>query len=228
VKKLFCDTLRTNLLKLLIFACIFCSPIGLPLALAQSNTDVEKIFNWGEANFMQLFPNHQMTLTAGSWQYRFYPSTNIYIGTRDEQVFVFGGPFGNVNPSLISTVPDLLTRIGSDSGVPACKNPQDGFTATQSENVVNITSNGQCLAIPNDICEPLFSSASTGNSVLSTTTLTSTSLSGIEFDNPANAAAVQELLNAAENKKLCTLNTSTNSMNLVIHTDTCRTGSSLL
>lgn len=190
---------------------------------AQNNADIENIFNWAENNFAQFFPNHQMTLTAEPWHYRFYPSTGIYIGARDEQIFVLGGPFGNNEPRFIITVPDLLAQIGRDSGVPACRNPVDGFTAIQNDHVVNITANGQCFSLINrEICEPQYSTAPTNISVLSTTTLTSTKLSGIEFDNPTIAATIQGILSDAENRTLCTLNTPSNLTSLVVHTDICQ------
>ncbi len=212
-----------NLLRFLILISVVFALTTSPPGSAQSNADSENIFNWAENNFTQFFPNHQMTLTAGPWQYRFYPSTKIYIGINDEQLFVLGGPFGNTGPRFISTVPDLLTQIGSDTGVPACQNPVNGYTATQNNNVVNITSNGQCLGIINrEICEPQYSSAPTGISVLSTTTLTSTQLSGIEFDNQTIAATIQGILSDAENRTLCTLNTPSNLTDLVVHTDICQ------
>lgn len=97
MNKLFIGSFYAGLLRISVIY-IFCSSIGLSHALAQSISDTEKIFNWGENNFSQFFPDHQMTLTADPWRYRFYPSTNVYLGTRDNQIFVLGGPFGNTDP----------------------------------------------------------------------------------------------------------------------------------
>ncbi len=222
MNKLFIGSFYAGLLRISVIY-IFCSSIGLSHALAQSISDTEKIFNWGENNFSQFFPDHQMTLTADPWRYRFYPSTNVYLGTRDNQIFVLGGPFGNTDPLFIDTVAGLLTQIESDPSVPACKNPSDGFTATQSDNVVNISSNGQCLVAPDEICETPFSPALTGNAVLSTTTLTSSQYSGIVFalENP-NGTILLDILNATKSNKLCMQNTPTDLVNLVTHTNICQ------
>ncbi len=87
---------------------------------------------------------------------------------------------------------------------------------------MNITSNGQCLSVPDDICEiPLPGGEKTGNSVLRITTLTKSQYSGIEFDNPASSA-ILDLLNATKSNKLCTVNTPADSVNLVTHNDICQ------
>jgi cytochrome c551/c552 len=223
VNTLFPGAYYAGLLRGFIFVCVFCVPIGFPLAFAQSNSDVEKIFNWAENNFPRHFRDHQMTLTAGAWQYRFYPSANVYIGVRDEQVFVLGSRFGSAdNPVFVDTVSGLLTQIENDPGVPSCKNPKNGFTATQSGNVINITSNGQCLSVPDDICEiPTPGGEKTEKSVMHKTTMTATQYSGIEFDSPA-ASAILDLFNATKSNKLCTVNTPEDSVKLVTHTDICQ------
>lgn len=203
----------------LLFFILFISPIN---AIAETNSDSEVIFNWGESNFSQFFPEHRLTLTAGPWKFRHYPSTNVFLGVKDGQVFVLGGPFGNKTPSLVATVAGLRAQIGGDPGVPACNNPEDGFTVTQNENIVNITSNGQCLTLPNDICQTSFASAPTGNSVLSTTTLTSTSFTGLEFEDPSDTSKILDLFNVEMGDKLCTLNTPPNLINLVTNKDICR------
>jgi hypothetical protein len=124
------------------------------LTSAATTPEIEAIFNWAENNFSDLFPNHQSTQIIEPWTFRFYPSTGIYVGAKDNQVFVLGGPWGADNPTLIDTIPNLSNQIiasGGDGSVPGCNNLVDtptGLVITQSGNVITMTTNGQCIELP--------------------------------------------------------------------------------
>ncbi|SER34164.1 hypothetical protein SAMN05421690_102019 [Nitrosomonas sp. Nm51] len=133
-----------------------------PLSAA-ATSEIETVFNWAENNFPGLFPEHRTTQIIDPWAFRFYPSTGIYTGIKNDAVYVLGGPWGTDSPTFIATLPNLLTQIQSEGGngsVPACRGTTEipqSMVLTQSGSVVNITTNGQCVVIDDpesaDFCE---------------------------------------------------------------------------
>jgi hypothetical protein len=73
--------------------------------------DVETIFNWAEDNFPRFFPPPgALTQSFEPWLYRYYPSTDIYVGVNIScEVWVLGDVFGGL--VYISTVQELLDTI---------------------------------------------------------------------------------------------------------------------
>lgn len=71
----------------------------------------ETIFNWAETQFSQYFPPKQLTQNFGPWQYRYYPSTGIYVGINndDNGVYVLGGKFGQT-PLFVDTKKTILNQ----------------------------------------------------------------------------------------------------------------------
>ena len=63
------------------------------LALADMVSDTEKVLNWAEKTFPDLFPNHQITQAYDNWLFRYYPETEIYAGVNrlDTAGYVMGG-----------------------------------------------------------------------------------------------------------------------------------------
>lgn len=79
-----------------------------------STSAIEAIFNWAENNYQEIFPSQQATQILESWRYRAYPtgsSGNVFIGAKDNEIYVQGGPWGADNPVFIDTVPNLLSQI---------------------------------------------------------------------------------------------------------------------
>lgn len=91
----------------------FCSVIfigNISFASADTASDTDTLFNWAENNYPTYFPTHQTTQNIAPWLFRFYPDTNVYAGvnTDNNGVFVFGGPWGNDNPTYIDSLSNLL------------------------------------------------------------------------------------------------------------------------
>lgn len=100
------------------FILLFCTLIfigNINVTSADTAGDAEILFNWAENNYSQYFPSHQVTQSSAPWLFRFYPETNIYAGvnTMDNGVYVLGGPWGNINPMYIDSLPNLLLTAAS-------------------------------------------------------------------------------------------------------------------
>lgn len=54
-----------------------------------------QLMDFAESVYPQHFPGHPPTGTYEGYFYRFYPTTGIYLGVRDGNVYLLGGPFGN-------------------------------------------------------------------------------------------------------------------------------------
>lgn len=75
-----------------------------------STTDANALFNWAESQYPSLFPSGSSNLVYNSYLYRYYPSTQTYLGVSalgdsSGDVFVLGPISSNV-----------LTRVGSLQG----------------------------------------------------------------------------------------------------------------
>ncbi|PTN12319.1 hypothetical protein [Nitrosomonas aestuarii] len=198
-----------------------------PVSAATTN-EIETVFNWAESSFPELFPNHQATQMIDPWAFRFYPSTGVYAGVKNNDVFVLGGPWGTESPTFVGTLPDVLAQIqgsGGNGTVPACRDtagiPPD-MVITQSGNVVNITTNGQCILIPDtgntNFCEPPAPVEPTGISILSTFNITTFQTTGIIIDLPGIPNPFDSL---AQNTSSCIINAPVDATNLVVNSDIC-------
>ncbi len=202
------------------------------LASADTTPEIESIFNWAENNFPEFFSEPQATQMIGVWTFRHYPagpSGEVYVGVKNNEVFVLGGPWGTDNPTFIDTVPNLLNQIassGGDGSVSGCSNTTDipaGVVITQSGNVINITTNGQCIVIPTDsgnFCEPPEQPEPTGISVLTTVNVTSSQTTGIEVDQPGIPNPLDSATQGLSNSS-CTINADSESGNQIINSDIC-------
>lgn len=96
--------------QLILFFCILIFVGNINCASADTAGDAEILFNWAENNYSQYFPSHQTTQSFEPWLFRFYPETSIYAGvnTTDNGVYALGGPWGNVSPTYIDSLPNLL------------------------------------------------------------------------------------------------------------------------
>ena len=198
-----------------------------PVSAATTN-EIETVFNWAENNFPQLFPNHQATRTITPWTFRFYPSTGIAVGVKDDELFVLGGPWGTESPTFVGTMPNVLAQIQGTNGngnVPACSNTAEipqGMVITQSGNVVNITTNGQCIVIDNpesaDFFEAPIPLNPTGISVLSTVEVTSFQTTGITIDSPGFPNPLDSFM---QNSSSCIIEAPAEMVNLVVNSNVC-------
>ena len=63
-----------------------------PVALDKGRAD--RLFDWAEMSFPDLFPSREASFEILGYYARFYPASGIYVGIKDGHVFVTGGSFG--------------------------------------------------------------------------------------------------------------------------------------
>lgn len=81
---------------------------GIFLLTDQNETQEEMIFSLAEQKLARFFaPANAANQTAAGFLFRFYSTTNTYLGFKDGEVYLFGQPFG---PSILNvgTVPNIL------------------------------------------------------------------------------------------------------------------------
>ncbi|MCK5830353.1 MAG: esterase-like activity of phytase family protein [Methylococcales bacterium] len=94
------------------------SPSANEQAISASNT----IFNWAEQNYYNYFPNHDSVFPINSktilheagWIYRYYQSSNNYVGVYKNDVYVAGASFstgGGLNPVKVFSVPEATNQV---------------------------------------------------------------------------------------------------------------------
>lgn len=197
------------------------------IASADTASDTEILLNWAENTYPQYFPNHQATQNVDPWIFRHYPDTGIYAGVNkgDNNVYVLGGPWGN-SPTLIDSLADLIVIANSgNSSIPACNTASVPavLVYTQNGNVVNVTTNGQCITLPtnNNLCQAPQQTAATGISVLTNSTVTSSEFKGFTVDIPGIPNPFQSLADDFSTSKHCTINAPAEGANLIINSDVC-------
>lgn len=202
----------------------------------QTLIDTEALLNWAENTYAKHFPDHQITQSIEPWLFRHYPQTNIYAGvnTNDNNVYALGGPWGD-NPVLIDTLPNLLVLIAnsnnnggnnSNNSTPTCDttNAPSGLLYTQNNNIVNVTTNGQCIPFPkkHNLCPITQQTSATGTSLITTYTATSSVIKGVEnpFYPAMNANSFTPTRRILE-ARYCTINAPEGTVDLIVNTDTC-------
>ncbi|SDH13770.1 hypothetical protein [Nitrosomonas sp. Nm132] len=210
--------------QLILSACSLALLGGTHFALADTVSDTETLLNWAEKTYPQFFPSHQTTQSIEPWLFRHYPEANIYAGVNkhENNAYVMGGPWGN-EPTLIDTLPNIINHIadtGGNGGIAACNtaNVPAGLVFTQKDNIVNVTTNGECIEIPSNtnFCETPKQSAETGISVLSASSVATTAWSGITLSIPFDPSTF-----SASNVKHCTIHAPAEQANLIVNTDIC-------
>lgn len=200
------------------------------LASSATSPEIEAIFNWAENSYSDLFPSHQTTQIIDPWAFRFYSSTGIYVGAQNNEIFVLGGPWGTDNPTFIDTIPNLIAQVQSSGGngnVPGCDTSDipAGMVITQNGNVVNITTNGECIVVPNpennNFCGVPAQPATTGISVLSSTSVTSLEIRGIEISTPGIPNPFESASESITNSKFCEINAPAELTNQIVNSDIC-------
>ncbi len=219
--------MKHHMKQLILFICTFLLFGNMHFAAADTASDTEVLLNWAENNYPQYFPSHQATQSVNPWLYRYYPETGIYAGVNltDNNVYVLGGPWGDT-PTVIDTLPNLFALASSgNNSIPACNTATApaGLVYTQNGNVVNVTTNGQCITLPknNNLCQPPQQTAATGISILTSSTVISSTFSGITIDIPGIPNPFQSIADDFSNSKHCTINVPAEGANLIINSDVC-------
>mgnify|MGYP001034104403 CR=1 FL=1 len=197
------------------------------LALADIVGDTEKVLNWAEKVFPDLFPSHQVTQTFENWRFRYYPETGIYAGisTLDMAGYVMGGAFGDA-PNRIGPLVILLdevARSGENGSIAACDTSgvPEGMIFRQNGNVVDISTNG-CIVLPEgeggNLCEPPEQLSATGIHLFMTTEILESNFSGVIIDNPMYSGILNQ--NPVHNKT-CMINAPAENTDLTINFNVC-------
>jgi hypothetical protein len=74
----------------------------------------ELLFDWAEVHYSALFPVHGSSQQASGYRYRYYPSTDRYLGVRDGLVWLYQpGVSSDVNK--VGTMVDFIPTAIRDS-----------------------------------------------------------------------------------------------------------------
>ena len=181
-----------------------------------------------------LFPSNQTTQTFDPYRYRFYPSTGIYLGINqnDAGVYLLGGSFGDT-PVYVDQTDKVSTLLkaqmsggetsNNKSDICDTSNISDGFTYRREGNTTYISTDGQCIAIPenSNACETLPETDAnqqpieTGIHVVGQTSILKFEITGL--DVPGLDAIVQSQVN----QKTCVIHSPRELANQTIHQDIC-------
>jgi hypothetical protein len=64
---------------------------------AQTDADVDRLFDWAEATYPQYFGSHEAMRKEDIWRYRYYPQQGTYVGVNNNrEVYVLGPVFGGL------------------------------------------------------------------------------------------------------------------------------------
>lgn len=220
--------MKYRLKQLILSACTLSLLGSIHLASADTATDAETLLNWAENTYPEFFPSRRSTQSLEPWLYRFYPEVNIYAGVNknDNGVYVMGGHWGD-NPVFIDTLPGMINHIANSGGngsIAACNtaNVPGGFSYSQSGNVVTVTTNQQCIEVPDlsnvNFCQPPVQPAATGISILSTSNVTSSTWNGITFNFSLPTNPLESFTGSIKN---CIVNAPAEQANLVVNSDIC-------
>ena len=217
--------------QLILTTCALVLLVNTNLALSDTASDAETLLNWAEKTFPEFFPSNQATQNIEPFLFRHYPATDIYVGVNqnDNGVYGLGGIWGN-NPTFIDSLPNLLDQIANSGGngdIAACDttNTPAGIAYSQSGNVISVTSNGQCVSVPDlntaNICQVPQQTTASGISLLSSNTVTSSKMEGLTTTIPGLPNPFQAIVDATASIQHCTINASSEATNLVVNSDLC-------
>jgi len=202
-------------------------------AQADLVSDSELLMNNAQKVYATFFPSNEPTQVSPPWRYRFYSATGTYLGINqdDSGVYLLGGAFGD-SPLYVDKVDAVLILLNSQlpgtgeskSAICNTSSLPDGFVYTYSGNTVNITTNGQCVKVPDssNFCdvnpETNASGApvATNIHVLTATNIKNFELQGISFPGVDNMLKQQ-----IEKNKTCIMHAPTEFDNYTVNTDIC-------
>lgn len=56
-----------------------------------SNADVDRLYDWAERTYPQFFNSHGISQDSNGYYTRYYPGTNVYLASRDGQLYFIDG-----------------------------------------------------------------------------------------------------------------------------------------
>jgi hypothetical protein len=93
-----------------------------PLAQAAAPTP-DQVMDWGEQNFPQFFPPHQVSALFSPYLYRYYPQTNIYLAVNGELVQIYGPDTFGTDIITVGTLSDFTCLVLPQSCQPSTPEP---------------------------------------------------------------------------------------------------------
>lgn len=85
--------------------------IGVSLG-SPTKSDTDRILDWAEATYPDMFNPPVPSLTAGGYTYRFYSTSNIYVGSTDGRLLWLGPPT-NGGIADLGTIADWLPKASN-------------------------------------------------------------------------------------------------------------------
>lgn len=84
---------------------------------ADAQLNAERLMDYGEEHYKDLFPSAETTRSVGGWVYRYYPQTGVYLAVIDWRVYVLGGSIG---PEVldVGAVSDYITITSPTNQAP--------------------------------------------------------------------------------------------------------------
>lgn len=78
----------------------FDNKIKLKVSFGEGNNNdfarIDALFNWAEKTYPEFFPEHVESMDVVGYHARHYPKSNVYLGTKDGHLFVYGDQFGGM------------------------------------------------------------------------------------------------------------------------------------
>ncbi len=90
-----------------------------------------QLMDFAETSYAAYFPSHQPTAAFDGYLYRYYATTGMYLGVKDGNVYVLGGPFGD-QPLLVGPLTAFITPVAPPPPLPAalCALPGDIYSTS--------------------------------------------------------------------------------------------------
>jgi hypothetical protein len=161
-----------------------------------------------------------LTVTVADFDLSPLPGLDMYVG--------YGLTVADLAKSghlaKIYTVPASKPTTGTGS-TNACDTSQApaGVSYSQSGSTVNISTNGQCVALPttSSLCTPPPASSASGQSILTATNITSFSMSGISMSIPGYPNPFDAMGQSLGSTKSCIKNAPAGYSTYNINMDVC-------
>ncbi|MEE9339989.1 MAG: hypothetical protein V3U87_18115 [Methylococcaceae bacterium] len=211
-----------------------CLTLIIQPAQADLVSDSEQIMNDAQQVYPQFFPSSQTTLEFAPYRYRFYPSTGIYLGINqnDSGVYVLGGSFGSSEEVYIDNTVNVIALLKSQVGggnsnnrsqVCDTRNIPTGFTYRHEGNTTFVTTNGQCLVLPDNsnACKPKAETDNRGTAIATgINILTDVTVNKIEITG-FNVSGFDSIAKEFANQKICIIHAPTLFTNHTVISDIC-------
>ncbi|MBS4098689.1 MAG: c-type cytochrome [Sulfuricella sp.] len=88
-----------------------------PTAALPSNSDIDRLYDWAESNYPQLFSSHGFSQDAGGYYSRYYQGSNLYLMARDGQLYLYDAGRSHEGMLDLGKVQGWLAQVSASSSV---------------------------------------------------------------------------------------------------------------